>query len=98
MFLPNKKEFYVIEYSELEDMIVDTWPQMKGYSIIEDNEWNNYASYEADSKFWDDDDDATLERLNNGENIENWSADAWLEALIQKGKLPRGSYLIHVFW
>lgn len=95
------KSYYEMGYDELERLIEETWPVLKNkVELIADNEWNNYSCYTFTPEY--DDEEEEKDYINNLDNgilkKYNPSVSVYLQALIDRNKLPAGDYLITVYW
>lgn len=95
-----------VDYGDLETLIQRELPQFADYSIIADNEWHNYASYEVNVqpllKLHDSDDIRMIVDILNGKTgNHDWDKfPTWgiLSALCELGSIEAGTYLIDVCW
>lgn len=98
----KKKEFYRIEYPELERIVKKIFP-LTEYDFVSSEEANNYSSYEFNRikkenypKWNKYDENSWTEFLK--ENYKSMITRQILEFLVYNNVFPEGDYLIAVYW
>lgn len=101
----TQKTYYCIEYHALERLICETFPCLSNYDILRKNQWLNNCCYERDfyavehDEFLADEEVEAIEELIlNGIDNGNLYPALIYTALVEKGVVPEGDYLIKVSW
>jgi hypothetical protein len=102
----EQKTFNCITYYDLERLIRDTFPILSKFEIISAMCWNNDSYYQIDFKtvannIWLDEEDIEVvnDLVNNPLSEYSYvSPYTIFTALVEKGVLPEGQYLVEVSW
>ena len=93
-----KKEFLVMDYNELDDLICKTYG-VNDFESIASEEWNNYSRYEFGIKksVLTGYDLKTIENVRAGKNP-SYAVRDLLTDMCNNDIIPEGDYLIVVSW
>jgi hypothetical protein len=94
----EKKEFYVIDYNDLEDFIIDHY-NIEDFSFVADYELCNFIIKHFEIKKekltkWDQE---KLDKFKTTEDY-NYISHVLMTDLCNNDIIPEGNYLIKVFW
>jgi len=88
---------YRVNYNDFTNYVQEVYGN-PFYEFAADEEASNYSSYEYDvDARMDEYDESQLEKFMNHENM-SMPATILLNALAARNLIPRGHYVINVFW